>query len=93
MESIVRNISEIDMADRRALEHVLGQPLRENQQIVIHVLNLGEPPPEAVLPLTPPVAVAALPAWCDVYEGLSDAEIDQLEEVILNREHWNRQSM
>ncbi|MCO6455830.1 MAG: hypothetical protein J5I93_11085 [Pirellulaceae bacterium] len=92
MESIVRNISDIDTADRRALEHVLGQPLLENQQIIIHVLNVGEGTAKAGSAPISPVAAGALPAWCNVYEGLSDEDINQIEEVILDRDRWNRQS-
>jgi hypothetical protein len=33
MPDIVRNVRDIDTADRRALEHVLGQHLAEDQQL------------------------------------------------------------
>jgi hypothetical protein len=92
MKSIVRNISDIDTADRRALEHVVGQRLRENQQVIIQVTTVGQASGEAPLAPTSPAAGAGLPAWCNVYEGLSDHQIEEIEEVILDRDHWNRQS-
>ena len=33
-----------------------------------------------------------LPDWCDVYEGLSDEEIADIETVILDRNGWSRSS-
>ena len=40
MECIKRSVKDIETADRRALEHVVGQHLSENQQVVIQVLNV-----------------------------------------------------
>jgi hypothetical protein len=83
MESVTRNVKDIDSADRLALEHVLGQPLSESQQVVIHVqpLNLSgvSVDPGQPLPATP----SRLPAWCNVYEGLSDAEVAEIEQSIV----------
>ena len=83
MESIKRSVKDIDTADRRALEHVIGQHLSEDQQVVIQVLNVdvanaGQPAsnPQDMQPPT-------LPRWCNVYEGLSDAEIDDIESSIV----------
>ena len=46
MESIIRNVSDIGGDPRRWLESNLGQPLRENQQVMILVLNVGSEPDE-----------------------------------------------
>lgn len=43
MKSIVRNVRDIDASDREALEHVVGEPLGANQQLVISVLSLVDP--------------------------------------------------
>lgn len=37
-------------------------------------------------------AVPALPDWCRVYEGLSDKEIDDVEQIALDRAHWLREA-
>jgi hypothetical protein len=34
----------------------------------------------------------ALPDWCNVYEGLSDEEISEVESVVLDRSGWTRNS-
>jgi len=41
MESIIRNVKDIEGDDRRSLEHVVGQPLRDNQQVIIKVMTIG----------------------------------------------------
>jgi hypothetical protein len=93
METVIRNVGEIDALDRVALEHVLGHALRENQQLVIRIVNL-QVQPETV---TPPVQYRAngspiLPEWCNVYEGLSDDEIADVEKTILQRADLSRPS-
>ena len=90
MESIVRDVSQIESPDREALEHMLGQQLREGQRVLIRVVSFA---PSAVEPLPAPVGeAAALPAWCHVFEGLSDQEITELEDVILARADLTRSS-
>ena len=80
------------------LEHVahihdlyIGRQLKENQKIIIQVVPLGSEPAAA------PAASAAspsdqLPDWCNVYEGLTDKEIDDLESIILERANLTRPS-
>jgi hypothetical protein len=92
MDTIVRNVGDIDAGDRQALEHVLGQRLQQNQQLVIRVINLhgtlathGESTGCAQ-------GSSTLPDWCDVYGGLSDEEIADLEKTILTRADLTRPS-
>ena len=90
MESIVRDVSQIESPDREALEHMLGQQLREGQRVMIHVVSFG---PSVVEPPLDPVGdTTTLPAWCHVFEGLSDQETSELEEVILTRADLTRPS-
>jgi len=46
MESIIRNVKDIEAEDRRSLEHVVGQQLRDNQEVVIRVIDLELVPEE-----------------------------------------------
>lgn len=86
MEQIVRNVRDIDAGDRHALEHVVGQSLRENQQLVIQIVNVNA----ATAPTTGGTnGTVGLPDWCNVYEGLSDDEIADLEKSIV-RSHQSR---
>lgn len=83
MDTVTRNVKDINTADRQAIEHVLGQPLVENQQIVIQVL----PPNTACAAANSGPHCGAqptqLPAWCNIYEGLGDAEVLEIENSIL----------
>jgi hypothetical protein len=42
MVSIIQNVKDVDTDTRQALEHVVGQPLRTNQQVVIRVIDVDE---------------------------------------------------
>ena len=88
MDSIVCSVKDIETADRRALEHVIGQHLAENQQLVIHVVNVDVSSPRAA----GGPSTVTLPEWCNVYEGLSDEEVSALEEVVLTRADLSRDS-
>lgn len=86
MENIVRNVRDIAAGDRPALEHVVGQALRENQQLIIQIVNIDLTSPPTNGGTT---GVGGLPEWCNVYEGLSDEEITDLEKSIV-RSHESR---
>jgi hypothetical protein len=86
MESVVCSVKDMETADRRALEHVIGRPLTDNQQLVIRVVSEDASTTHAAsVPET-----AVLPDWCNVYEGLSDEQLSALEEVVLTRANLTR---
>lgn len=90
MENIIRDVRDIDNGDRQAIEHVVGQSLRDNQRLVIQIVSLDLKDTE---PAAPPVAATGkLPAWCNVYEGMTDAEIAELEKTVLTRADLTRSS-
>ena len=62
----LRNVRDLDQSARSALERVVGHQLRESLRLVIQVVNAGVEEPAAR------TADDELPAWSDVYEGLSD---------------------
>lgn len=89
MESIVRDVRDIDNGDRRALEHVVGQTLRNNQRLVIQIMSVEPSEPATTAPIA---SSAKLPDWCNVYAGLSEAEIADVEKVALARANLTRPS-
>lgn len=93
METVIRNVSEIDAQDRQALEHVLGHALDESQQLQIRVVNShregGADPRRAQQACN---GSHALPDWCNVFDGLSDNEIAEMEKTILQRADLSRPS-
>ncbi len=82
MEAIVRNVRDIEVDERRALESVVGRKLDDNQQVVIQIVS---PPPAAVH--TPS---DNLPAWCNVYDGLTEQEVADVEKIMLERADLTR---
>jgi hypothetical protein len=86
METITRNVKDIGSEDRRALEHMIGKRLAEDQQVVINVVNLN-----ASLPTHENAKVSQeVPGWWKVYEGLGDEEIDRLDHAIRQRANLTR---
>jgi hypothetical protein len=87
VETIVRNIRDLDHADRSALERVVGHELHERQQVVLNVVNLdtGVSPPGS-----PGWPCLEVPDSWKIYEGLSDGEIDELDEAIRQRADLTR---
>lgn len=88
MEKVIRNVADIEGADRQALEHLVGQHLAEHQQVVISVVNLDLARPEE----RPAAAPQAVPAWWNIYEGLDDAAVDRLDRAIRQRANFTRVS-
>jgi hypothetical protein len=88
VETVVRNIRDLDQADRSALERVVGHELRETQQVILNVVNL-DPGTSAARSCGRPFLADVPDSW-RVYEGLSDAEIDELDEAIRQRADLSR---
>ena len=78
METIKRQVGELQANERSAAELLLGRRPRGNEQLILQVLELdvAEPPTND----SPPTQ--ALPEWCNVYRGLTDAEIDEIDKAI-----------
>jgi hypothetical protein len=86
MEKVIRNVAEIDSADRRAIEHLIGKDLAAHQQVIISVVNVDlARPVESALP-----AAEEVPEWWKVYEGLNDEDVDRLDQAIRQRANLTR---
>lgn len=89
MEAIIRNVRDINANERQVLERVLGKPLQEDQQVIEQILTLKNGATEK----QPSEAVRGqLPDWCDVYAGLTDEQVADVEGVILQRADMSRTS-
>lgn len=89
METIVRNVRELDAADRSALERVVGHELFETQQVIVKVVN-GEI--GATGNTEKQQAESDVPDWWKIYEGLSDEAIDELDGLIRQRADLTRET-
>lgn len=79
METITRNVGDLRANERSAVEQLVGHRLRENQKLVIQVVNID-------LGVAEPVSgtqAHELPPWCNVYEGLTDEQIAEIEKSIV----------
>ena len=88
METVVRNVRDLRGKERSAVEGLVSRSLRENQKLVIQVVSL-------YLTTDRPgngTREGTLPEWCNVYEGLTDEEIADLEKTILTRADLSRPS-
>jgi len=86
MDAIVRQVRDLDTTERSAIERLVGHALAEDQKLVIQVLN-GAPSAAKG-----EIFADQLPNWCRVYEGLSDQQIVELEEIVLKRADLTRSS-
>ena len=77
MEKVVRNVADLGTADREVLEHLTGRHLAEHQQVIISVVDL----PRLEQPATP-VPSQSLEDWTHIYDGLSDEEIEAIDQVV-----------
>jgi hypothetical protein len=96
MDTIIRNVRDIPEADRSALEHVLGQPLGENQQIVVRIID---PTPAGKEPIARPSKVEAtdsttthLDDWCNVLEGMSEKDLADFDATLSQRPVLSRRT-
>jgi len=87
METVTRNVRDIGRADRQALEHLIGRHLADDQRLVIHVMSMHMSTAQAEQPAE---GSSSLPAWCNVYEGLTDEAISSVEATILTRADLTR---
>lgn len=85
MGTIIRQVRELQDAERSTMEHLVGHALSENQQLIIHVITL-----DASSAVTPTFPAPTLPDWTRVYDGLSEQEIADVESLVLKRANLSR---
>jgi hypothetical protein len=92
MDNEFLRVKDIGATDRQAIEHILGGPLSDDQQVAIFV-KPGDSKPQAQKAQAAsenPSAEFSLPEWCHVYAGLSPEAIADLEASILSRANLSR---
>ena len=78
METITRNVSDLDQSERSVFERVVGHQLRETQRIILNVVNVDLSAPE----VTPSEPFPEVPDHWKIYEGMTEPEIDDLDQSI-----------
>jgi hypothetical protein len=78
------DVATLDGAHRRALEEVIGRHLQGNQRLIISVMDVTVPQTEDGRP------TQTLDDWTNVYEGLSDEEIEEIDKIAKTRSKLTR---
>ena len=73
METFNRNVSDLGAGERSLMEQLIGHRLSDEQKLVIRVLG-ANPNAELIK-----AATDELPDWCNLYEGLADDQIAEIE--------------
>lgn len=78
METITRQVGELLANERSAAELLLGHRLRGNERLILQVLDMeaSQSPGQDSEP------AEMLPSWCNVYEGLTEEEVDEIDQSI-----------
>jgi predicted RNA methylase len=74
MEIISKDVPQLTADERRAMEHLVGHPLEDRQRLVIQVVE----PPEKRFDF-----ILSNPPWGNVYEGMSDEEVERAHRSII----------
>jgi hypothetical protein len=98
MVSISYSVTDLSADQRHAFEGVLGQPLRDDQRVVVQLVDArGLTPPAEPKPLRDSTVtlkregdVGILPDWCAIFADLSDEEFAEIEAAILTRADLGR---
>lgn len=87
MESIIRDVSALDDAQRHALEHVIGRQLQSNQRLIISVSEIDLSQPTKQSDERRPQSVED---WTRVYDGLSEQQIEEIDKIAKTRANLTR---
>ncbi|MEX2091417.1 MAG: hypothetical protein WD971_02010 [Pirellulales bacterium] len=96
MESNSYSVTDLSADQRHAFEGVLGQPLREDQRVIVQLVDTKAPesadqsPAEGRNETAKSVDVGILPDWCAIFADLSDEEFAEIEAAILTRADLSR---
>jgi hypothetical protein len=91
MESVIREVRDIEEKEKLVPEHMLGRQLHNNQQVVMKVETLDVNTAHCSEE-NDKTNIDALPAWCNVFEGLTEVQIADLESILLERANLTRPS-
>ncbi len=68
----------------RLAQEILSLTSEDRQRLIEMISRYEEPKPKP----TPEQIREYILSWSQVYEGLSDEDIDEIEAIALDRSHW-----
>lgn len=78
------DVATLDMPHRRALEEVIGRELAANQQLVISVIEVEQSVQ------SPEQPAQSLEDWAHIYDGLTDEQIEAIDQIAKTRANLTR---
>ena len=86
METITRQVGELQANERSAAELLVGHSLRGHERLILQVLefDLAESPSEDPRP------AQTLEDWVHIYDGLSVDEIEEIDAIAKTRANLTR---
>lgn len=84
METITRHVRDLREPEKTAAEKLVGHGLRENQALIIQVVNVD------LQTATDPRPVQTLDDWAGVYAGLDEQQIEAVDEIAKSRADLTR---
>ncbi|HEY5315906.1 MAG TPA: hypothetical protein VIK18_25475 [Pirellulales bacterium] len=78
------DVTALGDSHRRALEEVLGRPLASNEQVIISVRSVETPAAASA------GASQTLEDWTNIYEGLSDEQVEAIDKMAKTRANLTR---
>jgi len=78
------DVATLDATHRQALEEVIGRELGANQRLIISVIDVAVPQNGTPRP------AQTLEEWTNVYEGLSEDEIEAVDKIAKTRANLTR---
>ena len=79
METITRQVGELQANERSAAELLVGHSLRGHERLILQVLEVDLAESTTEDDSRP---AQTLPEWCNIYKGLSDEEIENIDRSI-----------
>lgn len=84
METVTRHVRDLRDPEKSAAERLVGHGLRENQALIIQVVNLEVPASDDPRP------AQTLDDWSGVYAGLDEQQIEEVDRIAKSRAHLTR---
>ncbi|MDP1798583.1 MAG: hypothetical protein Q8K78_13910 [Planctomycetaceae bacterium] len=78
------DVATLDLPHRKALEEVIGHALAAHQRLVISVIELTPLPVDTSRP------AQSLDDWTKVYDGLSEDEVEAIDQIAKTRANLTR---
>jgi hypothetical protein len=75
----------LDATHRQAIEDLIGVQLQANQRLIIGVTEIEQAVSEGT-----PRGAQSLDDWTNVYEGLSNEQIDEIDRIAKTRANLTR---